>query len=146
MVPQPPYSTDLSSCDFFLFPRLKNRLKRRHFGTLDNIQRSVTDELKGIPAEAFQHCYEQWKQRLRRCVAAQGNYFEGDNLSGVPRGDLGCSNPPPRNSEGPPKLCETQPDLRKLLKIAEFRTPTPQDVRKKGSKIRKPPRFAIFLY
>ena len=24
--------------------------------------------------------YEQWKQRLRRCVAAQGNYFEGDNL------------------------------------------------------------------
>ena len=27
------------------------------FGTLDNIQKSVTDELKGIPAEAFQHCY-----------------------------------------------------------------------------------------
>lgn len=80
VVPQPPYSPDLSPCDFFLFPRLKNHLKGRHFGTLDNIQKSVTDELKGIPAEAFQHCYEQWKQRLRRCVAAQGNYFEGDNL------------------------------------------------------------------
>jgi hypothetical protein len=64
----------------FLFPRLKNHLKGRHFGTLDNIQNSVTDELKGIPAEAFQHCYEQWKQRLRRCVAAQGNYFEEKNL------------------------------------------------------------------
>jgi hypothetical protein len=40
---------------------------------LDNIQKGVTDELKRtrIPAEAFQHCYEQWKQRLRRCVAAQ---------------------------------------------------------------------------
>jgi len=47
---------------------------------LDNIQKSVTDELKGIPAEAFLHSYEQRKQRLRRCVAAQGNYFEGDNL------------------------------------------------------------------
>jgi hypothetical protein len=34
-------------------------LKGRHFGTLDNIQMSATDELKGIPAEAFQHCYEQ---------------------------------------------------------------------------------------
>jgi hypothetical protein len=45
-----------------------------------NIQKSVTDALKGIPEEAFQHCYQQWKQRLRRCVAAQGNYFEGDNL------------------------------------------------------------------
>jgi len=63
-----------------LFPRLKNYLKGRPFGTLDNIQRSVTDELKVIPAEAFQHCYEQWKQRPRCCVAAQGNYFEGDNL------------------------------------------------------------------
>ena len=70
-----PYLPDLSPCDFFLFPRLKNHLKGHHFGTLDNIQKSVTDGLKGIPAEAFQHCYEQWKQRLRRCVAAQGNYF-----------------------------------------------------------------------
>jgi len=76
----PPYSSDLSPCDFFLFPRLKNHLKGPHFGTLDNIQKSVTDELKGIPAEAFQHSQEQWKQRLRRCVAAKGNYFEGDNL------------------------------------------------------------------
>jgi hypothetical protein len=60
------YSPDLSPCDFFLFPRLKNYFKGRHFGTLGNIQKSVTDELKGIPAEAFRHCYEQWKQRLRR--------------------------------------------------------------------------------
>jgi len=80
VVPQPPYSPDLSPCDFFLFPRLKNHLKGCHFGTLDNIQNSVTGELKAIPAEAFQHCYEQWKQCLCRCVAAQGNYFEGDNL------------------------------------------------------------------
>jgi len=74
VVPQPPHSPDLSPCDFFLFPWFKNHLKGRHFVTLDNIQKSVTDELKGIPAEAFQHCYEQWKQRLRSCVAAQGNY------------------------------------------------------------------------
>ena len=80
VIPQPPYSTDLSPCNFFLFPRLKNHFKVRHFDTLDNIQKSVTDELKGIPAEAFQHCYEQWKQCLRCCVAAQGNYFEGDSL------------------------------------------------------------------
>ena len=72
----PPYSLDLSHCDFFLFPWLKGH----HFATFDNIQKRVTDELKGTPAEAFQHCYEQWKQRLRHCVAAQGNYSEEDNL------------------------------------------------------------------
>ena len=54
--------------------------------------------------------------------------------------------PPPRNSEGPPKSCQTQTRLWKLLKIAEFSTPTPQDVRKKGSKILKLPRFAIVLH
>jgi len=80
VVPQPPSSPDLSPCDFFVFPRLKIHLKGRHFGTLDNIQKSVTDEPKGIAAEAFQHCYEQWKQRLLRSVAAQRNYFEGNNL------------------------------------------------------------------
>ena len=61
VVPQPTYSPDLSPCYLFLFPRLKHYLKGRHFGTSDNIQMSVTDELKGIPAEAFQHCNEQWK-------------------------------------------------------------------------------------
>jgi hypothetical protein len=54
-----PQSPDLSPWDFFLFPWLKNHFKGRHFGTLANIPKSVTDELKGIPAKAFQHCYEQ---------------------------------------------------------------------------------------
>jgi hypothetical protein len=73
-----PYSPDLVPCGFFLFPRLKKHLKWRDCGTMDNIQVRVTDELKDIPAEAFQHCHEQWTQRLRHSVAAQGNYIEWD--------------------------------------------------------------------
>jgi hypothetical protein len=46
VVPQPSYSPDPSPCDFFLFPKLKNFLKGYHFGTLENIQKSVTDMLK----------------------------------------------------------------------------------------------------
>ena len=80
VVPKPPISPDLSPCDFFLFPRLKNDLKGRHFVTLDNIQKSVTNKLKGIPAEAFQHCYEQWKQRLRQCVLPKGTILKGITL------------------------------------------------------------------
>jgi hypothetical protein len=78
VVSQPPYSPDFSPCDFFLFPKLKKVLKRRNFRTLENIQMSVTDMLKTIPVEDFQHCYQKWKQGLHRCVAAQGNYFDGD--------------------------------------------------------------------
>ena len=46
VVPQLPYSPDLSPCDFFLFQRLKFRLKGRHFGTVENIEKAVTDQLK----------------------------------------------------------------------------------------------------
>jgi len=42
VLPQPPYSSDLSPCDFFLFPKLKFHLKGRHFGNVDNIQKVVT--------------------------------------------------------------------------------------------------------
>ena len=45
--------------------------------------------------------------------------------------------PPPSKFRRPSKIVPNS--TRKLLKIAEFRTPTPQDVRKKGSKILKLP-------
>jgi hypothetical protein len=66
MVLQSPYSPDLSPCDLFLLQKLKFHLKGRHFGTVDNIQKVLTDQLRALP--------------LRLCVAAQENYFEGDNV------------------------------------------------------------------
>jgi len=77
---QPPYSPNLSPCDFFLFPKLKFHLKSHHFGIVDNIQKVVTDQLRALLHEDFQHCYQEWEQHLRRCVASQENYFEGDNV------------------------------------------------------------------
>ena len=79
MLSQPPYSPDLSPCDLFLFSKLKFHLKGRHFGTVNNIQKVVTDQLMALPHEDFQHCYREREQRLRRYMASQGNYFEGDN-------------------------------------------------------------------
>ena len=65
--------------------------------------------------------------------------------SGVPRGVCGAQPPPPKFRR-PSKIVPNSTRLWKLSKIAEFRTPTPQDVRKKGSKILKLPRFAIVLH
>ncbi|GFS94256.1 uncharacterized protein TNCV_2013401 [Trichonephila clavipes] len=50
---------DLSPCDFFLFPKLKNYLKEHHFETLENIQAAVTDQLKAIPISELHQCYEE---------------------------------------------------------------------------------------
>lgn len=66
------YSLDLNHCDFFLFTQLKNYLKKSHLGTLINIQKIVTEELKVTPEEAFQKYYEDWKQRLRWYVTVEG--------------------------------------------------------------------------
>ena len=46
---------------------------------------------------------------------------------------------PPPKFRRPSKIVQNSTRLWKLFKIAEFRTPTPQDVRKKGSKILKLP-------
>jgi hypothetical protein len=75
VVPQPPYSPYQSLCDFIL-PKLKFYLK----GTVDNIQKIVTQQLGVLPHEDFQHCYREWEKHLRRFVASQGNYFEVDNV------------------------------------------------------------------
>jgi hypothetical protein len=53
-------------------------VKGRHFGTVENIETALTDQLKAIPVSDFQHCYKEWQQSLQRCVASKGNYFEGD--------------------------------------------------------------------
>ena len=58
--------------------------------------------------------------------------------SGVPRRGLWVQTPPPKFRR-PSKIVSNSTRLWKLLKIAEFRTSTPQDVRKKGSKILKLP-------
>jgi len=64
----------------------------------------------------------------------------GDS-SGIPRRKVWGwgSNPLPRKFRRPSKIVPNSTRLLKLLKIVEFRTPTPQDVREKGSKILKLP-------
>ena len=78
VLPHPPYCPDLAPCDFYLFPKLKLKLKGHHFGTMENIQKIVTNELN--TENDFQYCYDQWKKRWNHCVTSQGSYYEGDNL------------------------------------------------------------------
>jgi len=80
VVLQPPYLPDLSLYDFFLLPRLKFDPKGCHLGTVNNIQKVVTEQLRALPHEDFQHCYQEMDQCLWRCVASQVNNFEGDNV------------------------------------------------------------------
>jgi hypothetical protein len=48
LIPHPPYSPDLAPCFFFLFPKMKFKLKGRWFDTTEEIQaesQGVTDTM-----------------------------------------------------------------------------------------------------
>jgi hypothetical protein len=54
VTPHPPYSLDLAPCNFFLFPKMKLKLKERRFDTVEEIQGESQKVLgtvteKGLP-------------------------------------------------------------------------------------------------
>ena len=56
----PAYSPDLAPIDFFLLPKIKKILKRRHFDDIDDIRSNTTAALMAIPQNQFQNCFERW--------------------------------------------------------------------------------------
>ncbi|UYV73033.1 hypothetical protein LAZ67_10001617 [Cordylochernes scorpioides] len=58
LLPQPPYSPDMSPPDFFLFPKVKRCLKGHRFDDIPNIQRAVTKALTGITPTDYSGAYE----------------------------------------------------------------------------------------
>jgi transposase len=78
VVRQAPYSPDMAPCDFWLFPKLKMPLKGTRFEAREDIMRNATAQLNTIPKDAFQKCFQQWRDRWDKCVHYQWDYFEGD--------------------------------------------------------------------
>ena len=72
----PAYSPDLSSPDYFLFPKLKMKLKGLHFVDVAEIQEAVTDELKKVQKEEFSAAFQKLYDHAESHVCASGAYFE----------------------------------------------------------------------
>jgi histone-lysine N-methyltransferase SETMAR len=78
-VPHPAYSPDLAPCDFYVFPKMKLRLKGRHFVSIEDIQAELQQILNTLMPADFSECFLKWQNRWNRCIQAQGDYFEGDS-------------------------------------------------------------------
>jgi histone-lysine N-methyltransferase SETMAR len=72
----PPYSPDLSPPDYFLFPKLKMKLKGLHLVGVTEIQEAVTDELKKVQKEKFSAAFQKLYDRAKACIYANGANFE----------------------------------------------------------------------
>ena len=80
VLPHPPYSPDLAPWDFYLFPKLKSKSKGHQFGTMEYIQKIVTDVLHTLTENEFRYCYDECKKRWNKSVTSQGSHFQGNNL------------------------------------------------------------------
>ena len=73
----PPYSPDLSPCDFWLFPRLKEMLAGHRFESHCGIGGAVYQCLQHIPKEDYRVAFRKWVDLCKMYVGADGAYFEG---------------------------------------------------------------------
>ncbi len=76
-LPHPPYSPDLSPCDFFLFPMLKKTLSGRRYEGRSALGSAIFQCLQGIPRNAYFSAFTDWISRLEKCISVKGEYFEG---------------------------------------------------------------------
>jgi transposase len=59
VIPHPPYSPDLAPCDFFLFPKMKLKLKGHHFDTTEEIQAESQRVLDTLIEKDFQEAFQK---------------------------------------------------------------------------------------
>jgi hypothetical protein len=77
ILPHHPYSPDLAPCNFFFFPRLKEKLRGRRFLLAEEVA-ATREAIWDLPANIFQQCFQQVYQRWQTCIAANGDCFEGE--------------------------------------------------------------------
>ena len=72
-VSQPPYSLDLAPCDFCLFPNLRGC----RYETIE-MKEAVTKVIDTLTQEDFHGAFQKLLERYNKCIAAGGDYLEGD--------------------------------------------------------------------
>ena len=73
-VRHPPYSQDLVSRDFWLFPKPRGW----RYETIEEMKETVTKVIDTLTQEDFHTAFEKLLERYNKCIAARGDYLEGD--------------------------------------------------------------------
>ena len=73
-VPQPPYAPDLAPCDIWLFAKLRGC----RYDTIEEMKEAVTKVIDTLTQEDFDGTFQKLLERYNKCIAAGGDYFEGD--------------------------------------------------------------------
>jgi len=74
----PPYSPNFTTCDFFLFLKMKLKLKGQRSDSIEEIQTESLDVMKMLMWNDFQQCFQSRKFHWDHCINAERDYSEGD--------------------------------------------------------------------
>jgi transposase len=74
-MPQPPYSHDLASSDFYLFPTVKEKFERTQVADEDQFFESIQAILRGIDQEELNKVFQAWVQRVQEVSKGNGGYL-----------------------------------------------------------------------
>ena len=72
-VPHRPYSPDLALCEFWLFSKFRGC----RYETIEEMKEAVTKVIDTVTQEDFYVAFQSLLERCK-CIAAGGDYFEGD--------------------------------------------------------------------
>ena len=72
-VPHPPYNPDLALCDFWLFSKVRGC----RYETIKEMKEAVTKVVDTLTQEDFHGVFQKFVDWYM-CIAAGGDYFEGD--------------------------------------------------------------------
>ena len=73
-VRHPLWSPDLAPCDFWLFPKLRGCC----YETIEEMKEAVTKVIDTLTQEDFHGALLKLLEQYKKCIAAGGDYFEGD--------------------------------------------------------------------
>ena len=73
-LPHPPYSPDLATCGFWLFPKLRGC----RYDTNEKMKESVTKVIDTLTKEDFHGALQKLLERYNKFIAAGGDYFKTD--------------------------------------------------------------------
>jgi [histone H3]-lysine36 N-dimethyltransferase SETMAR len=76
ILPHPPYSPDLSPCDFFLFPKMKNSIRGRHFTSTDEIKNHFRHWFSAQEETFYSDGIRALQHRYEKCVLLHGSYIK----------------------------------------------------------------------
>ena len=77
VLPQPPYTPDMSPPDFDLFPKLKKPLHRKRFRSIEEVSNEVTRVIRCINNEGVLTGVQDLPKSWTAVIKHNGDYIEG---------------------------------------------------------------------